>query len=176
MPCDGPLLLQVDLPFSAERDFTATPDPEVQCVATNSLSRLGDEGQREPFRVVARFQKGEGSEETEKASEWKTLRESTGKEDGDTEDGRGDHTTDGTVEAPTDDQTTRPSGAGGAQRMHRPVRPRFDGNVCCLLLVNFDPVTKSGSLNKTWEDIFKLLSTDPKSREERRRNQGRYRV
>ncbi|KAJ1160792.1 hypothetical protein NDU88_001285 [Pleurodeles waltl] len=99
-----------------ERDCTTTSDPEVQCAATNPLSHLGEEEQREPFRAVTQFKKGEGSAQRErKASEWTTLRESTGQEDRDNEDGREDHTMDGTEGIPTDDRTARPSGEGGAQ-------------------------------------------------------------
>ncbi|KAJ1175206.1 hypothetical protein NDU88_000497 [Pleurodeles waltl] len=49
--CDGLLLLQMDLPYSKERDCTATSDPEVQHVTTNPLARPGDEEQRVPFRA-----------------------------------------------------------------------------------------------------------------------------
>ncbi|KAJ1107691.1 hypothetical protein NDU88_005080 [Pleurodeles waltl] len=109
------LLPQADPSSSVVRDCTATSDPEVQCAETNPLSHPCDEEQREPFRAVTRFKKGEGSAEREKkASEWMTQGKNTGKEDRDIEDGREDHTVDGTGGVPTDDRTARPSGEGGA--------------------------------------------------------------
>ncbi|KAJ1214329.1 hypothetical protein NDU88_001948 [Pleurodeles waltl] len=108
--CDGPLLPQADLPCYAERECTATSDPEVQSAATDPLSRPGDEGQREPLGAITWFKTGEGSEQEEEANERNTPREHTRKTEGDIEDGRGDHTTSGTIGDPTDDRTARPSG------------------------------------------------------------------